>query len=215
MNPGAEQIKLASLPYVEALTAMCIVGRDGDYHVQNPEWIYSKRSFMRNMFAHWGVGSSDELKQNIEWSLATGQRKEFDDMTLLLSSLSEQDRMRYLESQKGDTAQSFKMSIVNSYLGRMPAGGIAANDYTWAVFKCCAGHKMDYLTEDEKWTYIGDIIQLVKSQYSNWKDYLISFTVGGAFNSTLQSSDYISENRAIITKLLVSDYSPLRQAILK
>ncbi|WP_282935557.1 DUF1266 domain-containing protein [Paenibacillus sp. RC67] len=215
MNASAVNAKFASQPYIDALTAMCIVGRDGDYHVQNPNWIYSKRNYLRNFCNHWGVGSSDELKENISWSLKVGSRAEFADMSRTLSVLSESDRTRYIELEKDNPTQSYKLSIVNEYLGRMPAGGIAANDYAWVVFKCCAGYKMDYLTEEEKWTYLNEVIQTVKSRYSNWKDFLISFSVGSAFISVNQSADYISENKALLTKLLTSHYSPLWQANLR
>ncbi|WP_028548586.1 DUF1266 domain-containing protein [Paenibacillus sp. UNC451MF] len=212
MNTSAEEASFTYKPFVDALTAMCIVGRDADYHVQNPNWIYTKRSYLRNLFKHWEIENADTLKENIKHSITIGQRKEFEDISCILSSLSEDGRLKYIESETGDANRKYKLTIVNQYLGRMPSGGIAAVDYTWTVFKCCAGLKMDYLTEEEKWSNIGEVIQIVKSNYSNWKDYLVSFTVGSAFNSINRNSDYISENKAVLTKLFVSHSSPLRQA---
>ncbi|WP_239617738.1 DUF1266 domain-containing protein [Cohnella mopanensis] len=211
MNISTAEAQETAQLYIDALSAMCIVGKHGDYHVQNPNWIFTKRNYLRNLCQHWEVGNSDELKDNIKWSLSVGHRKEFEDMNLALSTQPESDRSHYIEMEKDNPTRRYKLSIVNDYLERMPPGGIAATDYTWAVFKCCAGFKLDYLTEEEKWKYINEIIAIIRSNYTNWKDFLISFTVGSAYTSLNRSADYISENKALLAKLLVSPYSPLRK----
>ncbi|MDO3676369.1 DUF1266 domain-containing protein [Paenibacillus ehimensis] len=199
--------------YVEAMTSLCIVGKFGEYFLRNPEMIFERRSALRGLFKFWNIANTQELKQNVEWTIAIGARKEFGELYNWLSSVSEAERAS-IGQTTADPARKHQLSVVRQYVWRMPTAGIAAYDYSMAVFRACAGQKLGYITEQEKWAYIEEVIPLVKDDFSNWKDYLYSFNVGAVFTSRLLNADYISENGVLLTKLLFSRNDSFRRASL-
>jgi len=215
MNASELDAKAVMQSWAYALTSMCIVGRDGDYFVQNPEFMFNNRTYLRNMFSFWNIENADALKQDIEWLLAEGIRKEYGEMSLILSTVADSERLRYIQSESADAKRKHQLSVVNQYLWRLPAGGVAAHDYSWAVFKCCAGVRLGYLKEEEKWDYVGRIVPMVKDAFSNWKDYLFGFSAGSAFNSMHLNANFVSESKVQYAKLLVSRHSPLQKVSLK
>ncbi|WP_088833227.1 DUF1266 domain-containing protein [Paenibacillus tyrfis] len=199
--------------YVEAMTSLCIVGKFGDYFLHNPEMIFERRSILRGLFRFWNIENAEDLKQNIEWTIAEGARKEFAELYSRLSSVSEAERAS-IGHNTDDPTRKHRLSVVTQYLWRMPTAGIAAHDYSMAVYRACAGRKLGYLTEQEKWAYIEKVIPMVKEDFSSWKDYLYSFHVGAVFTSHLLNGDYVSENSVLLTKLLFSRNDSFRRATL-
>lgn len=200
-------------PYVDAMTALCIEGRYADYHVQNPRRVFSKTSHTRNTLKLWNIENAEGLKEALEWFVSGGMRKEFAELSVTLSVLKAEQRARYIE-QTSDPVRRHKLSVADQYLGRLPAGGIAAYDCSWGVFICCAARQRVYLTEQEKWDYIGRFVGLAKENYSEWKDYMAGFAAGAAYSFGQKRGSYISDNQAVFAKLLRSRYSPFRKAAL-
>ncbi|KEQ27459.1 DUF1266 domain-containing protein [Paenibacillus tyrfis] len=199
--------------YVEAMTSLCIVGKFGDYFLHNPEMIFERRSVIRGLFNFWSITDTQGLKQNLEWTIAEGARKEFAELYSRLTSVSEAERAS-IGHNTDDPTHKHRLSVVRQYLWRMPTVGIAAHDYSMAVYRACAGRKLGYLTEQEKWAYIEEVIPMVKKDFSSWKDYLYSFHVGAVFTSHLLNADYINENSVLLTKLLFSRNDSFRRASL-
>lgn len=215
MNASDTEAQTVLQNWANALTSMCIVGRDGDYYVQNPELMFDNRRYLRRLFTYWEIETGDALKQEIERLLSEGIRKEYEEMSLTMSTIADSDRLRYIQSESADAKRKYRLSIVNQYLWRLPDGGVAAHDYSWAIFKCCAGVKLDYIKEEEKWDCVGRIVPMVKDSFSSWKDYLYSFSVGAAFSSLQLNANFVSESKAQYAKLLVSQHSPLHKVNLK
>ncbi|WP_054975373.1 DUF1266 domain-containing protein [Paenibacillus sp. A3] len=199
--------------YVEAMTSLCIVGKFGEYFLHNPEMLFERRSGLRGMFKFWDIADAQGLKQNLEWTITAGARKEFAELYNRLSSVSEAERAS-IGQNTDDPARKHMLSVVRQYLWRVPTAGIAAHDYSMAVFRACAGRKLGYLTEQEKWAYIGVVIPMVKGDFSSWKDYIYSFHIGAVFRSHLLNADYISENSILLTKLLFTRNDSFRRATL-
>ncbi|WP_339324383.1 DUF1266 domain-containing protein [Paenibacillus sp. FSL W8-0194] len=197
-------------PYVDAMTALCIEGRYADYHVQNPNRVFSKTTDTRNTLKLWNIENADGLKEALEWFLAEGMRKELADLGGTLSVLKDEKRAGYIEETQ-DPVLRHKLSVANQYLGRLPAGGIAAYDCSWGVFISCAARKMVYLTEQERWDYVARFVALAKENYSDWNDYMAGFAAGAAYAFGQKRSSYISDNQAVFAKLLRSRFSPFRK----
>lgn len=208
-----EQIKETALrlqPYVDAMTALCIGGRYADYHIQNPSRSYSKRSNIRKTLKLWEIENETNLKDALAWLTSHGLRKEFAELSGMLSVLSVENRARHIE-ETDDPIQKHKLSVIAQYLGRLPAGGIAAYDYSWAVFICCAAHKINYMTEQDKWDHIDRFVGLAKESYSEWNDYMAGFAIGAVYSFGHKRSGYVADNQRVFAKLMFSCLSPFRK----
>ncbi|MDR9853910.1 DUF1266 domain-containing protein [Paenibacillus sp. VCA1] len=197
-------------PYVDAMTALCIEGRYAEYHIQNSSRSFSKRSFNRKTLKLWNIENAAGLRDVLDWFASDGMRKEFAETSGMLSVLSAEKRARQIEETE-DPIQKHKLSVANQYVGRLSAGGIAAYDYSWGVFICCAARKMDYLTEEGKWDHIARFVGLAKESYSEWNDYMAGFAAGAVYSYGHKRVGYVADNQAVFAKLMFSRLSPFRK----
>lgn len=207
---SSEADRKAWQPYVEAVTSLCSMGETAEYYVMNPERKYSNRSKLRSMFQKDDVENAEDMKESMEWSISTGIRTEFEQLRNELWNLSEEDRVKRIE-RCTELTEQHKLRVVNSYLRRLPPGGVGAYDFTWGIFKALAGKKIGYLQEDEAWEYISRIIPLIKQNYSDWYEYTIGFAVGYNYLLSGLSSDYVSSHRQHIMRMFTVPNSPFRQ----
>jgi hypothetical protein len=202
--------KISLRRYTHALLTLCSAERGNEYLILNSRITFSRRKLFK-LFREMGIKNRDDFTKDIYASFRGGPRQEFSHLTSTLAALSEAERNAYISSATNDERLIYKLRIANDYLWRLPTAGIAAHDYTWVIFKCWAGCKLGYLTAEQKRKYLGEIIPLIQQSYSNWKEYMMGYYVGRAFNSITLSDDFVGQNQSILSKLLISRHSPLHR----
>ncbi|MMZ62716.1 hypothetical protein D1872_249350 [compost metagenome] len=93
----------------------------------------------------------------------------------------------------------------------MPPAGIAAHDYIFSLYYVYAGHRLKWLTDEEKKQYSLRILQALQAVYTNWRDVVTGFFVGVAFMDEGVYSRMFDKYSLIVVKLLTSRRSPFRK----
>ncbi|MEK8130329.1 DUF1266 domain-containing protein [Paenibacillus filicis] len=197
--------------YASALSAVCFSG-DSMYEVamENKQ---IRRSYYRQGLDSWTsepIKNAQSLKQVLDWIDYLGRRHRFNDWTRKLSTMSEAGRERYIQSLDGHV-HKVELLIVNRYLRRLPAGGIAAVDYAWSSFLCQAGLEFNYLTRDEYYAYLLQTARNAQRDYGGWNEYVIGFAAGIQFVDRNMSTAYMEKEKSAITELLTSRHSPFEK----
>ncbi|MBW7477557.1 DUF1266 domain-containing protein [Paenibacillus oenotherae] len=211
MNYDDRKIRAKLQPYINALASPLFIESTSDYYLIQPELILNHAKDLGKLLDSWGLDTDDDPADNIDWFVEEGHRASFRHNCNTLARMKESERNPFIASIKDDALARHKLEIAHQYLQRMPSGGIAAFDYSWIVFKCCAGFTLGYLTESDKWRYIAQVYDMLEKSYSNSHDYMLGFAVGCIYNSSNLSSDYVRRNKAAIHKLLSSKQSPLNR----
>lgn len=212
MNLNKEEDRTAWKPFLDVILSLCVSGDNADFFILNPERIYSSRNSCRAIIESYGITDADKLSEILSWMAVGNGSKEYLDMRNTLSLMSLTERNSYIQIEKHSPEYKYKLSIVNHYMGRLPSSGIDAYSYGWAMFYCYAGKELEYMKEEEKWEYVGSILQKVLKSYSSWREFIHAFAVGRLFHSSTLSADISRQTRASLIKLLVSPLSPIHKA---
>lgn len=210
MNIDTQEEREAWMPYVHAVLSLCSIGQEVGYFVMNPKMQYQMWSRMRSFLKQHEIHDKEQLKTDIEWYLETGRRDEFFRDSCHLSMLSAAERNRYIQLLTNEQRKR-QLTVVNRYLWSLTPGGIAAYDYSWTMLKCIAGKKVGYLSEDEMWGYIGQIIPMIKENFSEWEAYITSYAVGQSYLMREYPFSFVSKNRKYIMQMMNSPQNPMLQ----
>ncbi|TVX99887.1 DUF1266 domain-containing protein [Cohnella terricola] len=179
----------------------------GDFYAQNPgSW---SNGHVKQHLGAFNISDANSLRQQLEWLITHGFREQFEQLRMLLVAIPEASHATIIESETSPERRR-QMSIVRDYMWRVSPAGIAAFDCSTAMFCCCGGKQVFTIEEAEHWSFIERIVQLTRELFSNWRDYLISLSIGSQF-ATKANVDYVGINKAVLAKLLASEHSLLRQ----
>ncbi|NEW09903.1 DUF1266 domain-containing protein [Paenibacillus sp. SYP-B3998] len=202
--------------YMRSLSAVCLKGNLAYYFTLYAygglrEKFVGRRLITSTLEEGWRIGDAQSLKHNLGWLLEGGSRHEFNKMRYLLSALSDADRVKYIESQSKENESYAKLCIVNYYMNKLPADGIAAFDYAWYIYLCRAGRTLGYLSEHESQQRMIYVAQRIQQSYSGWNEYIAAYVCGGQFVAKDNTFAFAKKNEAYLTKLFAAERSPLRQ----
>ncbi|GGG65506.1 DUF1266 domain-containing protein [Paenibacillus radicis (ex Gao et al. 2016)] len=200
--------------YTRAFVAIC-QAQSGyeEYFITNP-LSPRKRQISASLKRH-GIHNMDEFfadfLQHIRWRQQDLFKKLSDKLTRMTST----QRIAYIQSVTNIEHQQ-ALYMVNEYFERLPRGGIAAHEYTWAVFKCWAGYRLGYVDYKQHMLYISDIVAAVQRDYPDWNSFLTGFFAGKAFFLSGEPSfEQLDLNKDVLSRLLESKFSPLKKVDLQ
>ncbi|WP_339158255.1 DUF1266 domain-containing protein [Paenibacillus sp. FSL W8-0186] len=208
MNIDKPEERKAWMPYVNTVLSLCSIGQEVGYFVMNPKMQYRMWGRMRGFLKQQDIHDKEKLAATIGWFLETGRRCEYYRDYCQLSTLSAAERSRYIEALT-DEHRKRQFTVVNRYLWSLSTGGIGAYDYSWTMLNCFAGKEVGYLSENEMWAYIGQVISLIKADFSDWETYVTSYAVGQQYLLQDNPFSFVSRNRKIIMQLMNSNQNPM------
>lgn len=198
-------------PYVDAMLAILSVGESAEYYMMNSEmFTNTNRKTSREMLSRYKVQDGDSLRKFTEWMLSIGMRQEYKEIHEELGLLPEAKRQKYVQAA-GSPEELYKRNVVNYYLRRVPSGGIGAYDFTITLYNCFAGYNLRFITEEETWEYAERLVWRAKENYHNWYDYTLGFAIGLEYWSLPHTSNFVSNERNRLIRLLTLKQSPLQK----
>lgn len=201
--------------YGHAMSSLCMKGQMAFSLAKNMQAVFENKRRLQSALELWEIENSAALKAELQWLFETGVRKEFEDCQMLLSGLGDTERSGYLKSLPSGEAHTGKLHVATYYLSRLPVKGIAAFDYSWCVYLCCAGYRLGYLSEEDQWRIVAMCVRHARIAYSSWKDYTIGFAAGADFHQASSSLDHVKKYKDFFVKLLTAPESPLGQVNLR
>lgn len=209
MVNAKSQIKRAEITSsMNSLVSLILIGGVNDHYLMNPDLIFNNKELLRKMFKTWELEEEKDTAGNINWYFTEGHRHSFQEQLTKLSGMKEAEYRDYTATIGNNGKLRHELDVVYYYSETMPSGGIAAFDYSWIVFKCWAGCTLGFITEEDKWTYLADVVRLIKESYSNWDDYVFSFVVGRVYTSSNLSTDFVRNYKIDIYKMMKPEYNP-------
>ncbi|MCA1293852.1 DUF1266 domain-containing protein [Paenibacillus sp. alder61] len=211
MTPTVEEMRKKWKPLAHAMLSFINMGPNAEYYIAHPEKMYlGTIKNKRILSEQHHIDTPEQLKQHLEWQMSVGLREEFDNMYQELILLPEAERGRRIASGS-DPLIRHKMSVVNHYLRRMPAGGLTGYDCSFIVLKSLMAEQLKWLTGEEAWNYVGQAVKLARTRYGDWYDYCMSFAVGLEFYAIDDPAYYVRDAQGRLRRLLTVQDSPLVQ----
>ncbi|XOK58549.1 DUF1266 domain-containing protein [Paenibacillus elgii] len=201
--------------YGHAMSSLCMKGQMAFSLAKNMQAVFENKRRLQSALELWEIEDSAALKAELQWLFETGVRKEFEACQMLLSGLADTERSGYLQSLPTGEVHTGRLHVVAYYLSRLPVKGIAAFDYSWCVYLCCAGYHRGYLSEEDQWRIVAMCVRHARIAYASWKDYIIGFAAGADFHQASPSLDHAKKYKDFFVKLLTAPESPLRQVNLR
>jgi hypothetical protein len=194
-------------PSANAMLAFFPTGENAEYFIANPAKMFGSRDHILKLFDSLaGINSKDGLKAYIRWRIQEGVRFPFDKLYRELEWLSQAERVLRLKTDK----QKEQLAVINRYLQRLPSGGIAALDATYIVFFSMAGKRLEWLTDEEVWDYVGSAIRITQKRYRSWHEYCAGFVAGLEYANPADN-DCRKERERRLRRLLTFPDSPLKK----
>ncbi|WP_282937597.1 DUF1266 domain-containing protein [Paenibacillus sp. RC67] len=129
----------------------------------------------------WGIQGQNDLLRRLESLMENGHRAEFHQIKSFLSTLSEADQHRYIQSLSKTSEKYRQYQIVKAYMDRLPTAGIAAWDWGRYVHLCKVGIFVEYLTEEKALRLVKPVAVKAQQQYDGWQQFGIAFLAGRQF----------------------------------
>lgn len=166
----------------KALVGMFDFSIMGYYHQQNPmQLISSKRELLRE-FGSMGIADTVSIQRHIEGCFQSGIRQEYQQMYIRLACMPRQQQEGYMERVPPISTEFYRLEIVLKMLHRMPSGGISAYDYIRGIYVAYGGHRLGWLTREQREAYCIKAMTAIRTDYTNWRDVILAFTIGYAFD---------------------------------
>ncbi|TVX96883.1 DUF1266 domain-containing protein [Cohnella terricola] len=193
--------------YMRAFAAICHAEIGREYLVTNPLAI--RKRHLRSFFKGMGIHNEETFLTSFHSHLRGVLQNDYVKLCSSLERKTVAERVAYIQSITNEKHR-LELLVVNEYFYRLPKGGVAAHDYTWAIFKSWAGCKLGYIDFERHWKYVEDILASVRRDYEDWESYLTGFFVGVALLNP-DDPDFASIHRIqdTLSRLLKSRLSPL------
>ncbi|CAH1203493.1 hypothetical protein PAECIP111893_01981 [Paenibacillus plantiphilus] len=193
---------------INSLVSLIFIEQKNNYYKINPDFVFNNKELLRKLFKTWGFDEKEDTVGDINKFFVEGHRQSFQQHLTKLSGMNEAEYREYTATITNNDQLRHHLYVVHYYSQSMPAGGIAAFDYSWIVFKCWAGYTLGHISEEDKWTYLADVIQLIKESFSNWEEYVFSYVIGRVYIASNLSDDFVRDYKVDIYKLMNPKYSP-------
>ena len=170
-----------------------------------------RKKFIYKKLKKLNIYNDHALKYKLSWLMNEGHRTEFKKMHSYLSALPEPNRKSFLQSLSKENGDYSKWNIVNYYLKKLPADGIAAFDYAWYIYLCRTGVAVGFIDNLEAERFMTKAARLAQQSYSGWESYFIAYVCGSQFASSNAAFDFTQKNHAYHSKLFAARRSPIHQ----
>jgi hypothetical protein len=211
MDSGeGQKVKL----YLQALSSPCMDDQLAFYftlHEFGKIKTEFRKKFIYKKLKELKIYNDHALKYKLSWLMNEGNRTEFKKMQSYLSALSEPNRKSFIHSLSKENNDHLKWNIVDYYLKKLPAEGIAAFDYAWYIYLCRAGMATGFLDEKEARSFMMKAAKLAQQSYSGWESYIAAYVCGSQFVSSDKRLDFTKQNHVYFSKLFAARRSPIRQ----
>lgn len=138
----------------------------------------------------WGINSKEDTLDTIAWLLNSGHSDEYLDYI---------DASSYLECIDDDSDEEDIMIAKNGYefaqyfKDKLPDNIILGWDYGRASMITRWSYYLGYLSEDEAWEILDTIASYMIETFHSWKEYGISYIIGGLFWTYRTNPDGVYE----------------------
>ncbi|MCM3143955.1 DUF1266 domain-containing protein [Brevibacillus sp. MER 51] len=164
---------------------------------------------VKDNYTKWGMKDAASQRARLTWMLQEGERKEFARLHHFMTALSESGRKEYIDSLESDQERIAKAKVVQFYMRRLPAEGIAAYDYTWASFLSRGKGDYGYISKEEARQFQLQAVRQTQQAYNNWGEFFTGYIAGYQFMTAQTSLDYLRENEWEFTRYFVSKHSSI------
>ena len=196
--------------YFHAMGSFCYAGNFAYHSAVNSRMKISS-SHARRLLKEWSIEDKESMNKVIGWLLNEGRRSEFDHIQQQLRFLKPENRYQLAASVHAPEAKH-KIKIAHQYLNRLPAGSIAAMDYSFCVILCRYGEQVGFMGAVDSLYARTEAATKAQNTYGNWTEYAAACVAGLHFNAGSEENiqSVMREQQSFITKLLVSDQSPVQ-----
>lgn len=165
-----------------ALVGMFDFSIMGYYHQQNPQQLISNKRELRREFGSMGIVDTVSAQRHIEEYFQSGMRQEYQQMYIQLACMPQRQLEEYIKRVPPTSTEFYRLELVRKMLHRMPSGGISALDYIRGIYVAYGGHRLGWLTQEQRETYCIEAVTGIRNDYTNWRDVILAFTIGYAFD---------------------------------
>ncbi|MEI2355274.1 DUF1266 domain-containing protein [Mesobacillus zeae] len=170
-----------------------------------------KKSYALENLAESEITDSESAAHSLYSFLAAEYNEEFHRMRNILLTLAEAERTQYIKAIQ-DEEEAYKYSIVRLYMNRLPVMSIAAYDYSVCIMRSQEATAAGYISKEESTEFQIQAARKSQETFSNWSEYIVSYTAGvqfGSINTKEDAMEYMAHQEDSITKLLTARHSPL------
>lgn len=153
------------------------------YRVESPRILHLKVPLDQlrvGLESAWGIANREDALNTLEWLLEEGHRARYDSLFLELKSgqpVQEEERKASQECfEAAKKVMSSKLGFTNEHFNGIQT--IAAWDYDRAVNIARWSYALDYISEEELWSFIKRAAEQANRTYNSWVDYFIAFAFG-------------------------------------
>lgn len=166
----------------EALVGLLDFSSMGYYHQQNPQQLFSNKGKLRRGFGWMEVTDTASIQHHIEELFKLGIRHDYQQIYIRLACMPRQQLEEYMKRVPTTSIESYRLALIRKMLHRMPSGGISAYDYIRGLYAAYAGHRLEWLTEEQREGYCIEAVSAIRAHYTNWRDVILGFMIGYAFD---------------------------------
>ncbi|MCM3703072.1 DUF1266 domain-containing protein [Paenibacillus macerans] len=131
-----------------------------------------------------GVRDGNSYHNQRRWLLYEGYRKEFNELSETLSSLSFEARVRHLSSAEAQGKnEAPTLACVHQLMNVVPPATIAAFDFALLVALNKAGERLNLLDGKEAAFSNMDAVKIVQSKYASWYEFYSGCIAGVYFRN--------------------------------
>lgn len=156
----------------------------------------------------WGIDSRETLLDNLNFLDDGGHNVSFMTIRSFLSALSASDQQRYIAAIPNATKEYREHRIVQAYMNRLPAAGIAAWDWGRYVNLCKYGAFLGYISRQEALELIMPIAVKAQQCYTGWYEYGTSYLIGRQFWWGQTTEDSAKRMVEYVHRLMIDAGSP-------
>lgn len=156
----------------------------------------------------WGIETRDDLLDMLKWLENEGHNRGYMRRHRYLSTLSDAERERQVESCRDNIELYNEYLIVKNNLAILDNVGIEAWDIGRYVNLCRWGMTTGLLNENEGWRRIIGIAIYAQRRYSGWFHFAVSYITGRQYWRSLATEDFITDQMAILRRLTGNPKSP-------
>ena len=156
----------------------------------------------------WNINTKEELFSTLNWLANDGHRREFNELSEKLSTLSNGDILSLKKYYSKNTSILNKIKIVTEYKTKLGSKSILGWDYVRYVLLCGWGYTAGLMSKEEVWRQLMPVGQILQQTFDSWEDLGRNYIIGRRYWSKTQSDRQGELVENIYNKLISDSNSP-------